>query len=765
MHSNIWHSQYYKHIFKSVLLSTCSVLLLGLTVLYGSFFNLTFKQLEKVNRHYIENTVSNIQYDRISSYDNALNAYVSANGHILMSAVPPTTVDRMSAIQEIQFFFRRDPMIHSVYFVNSRTGQIYTFGKDVQQLSKDSFYDQELINMIFETKDFPLASFPRLIRDSGYLTTKTPVDTRIFLMPNGDAVVINLQLSSLFRSLQIDSAVYEDAAFTYCVYYNNDSCVYSANMQNWFDEQAQEQLTSALKSHNWKRSFSVTLGSKRCLVNVFTNEDSNYQYVSIIPKNEIISSFFRYTILFIIIAVLAAILAVLINLETSSKLYKPIVSLTKSLPDAPQQTPADEISFIKNSIAHTTKTMADLFEYKEKHLAGTQSSLIRQQLLYDCFSDEEFWVRCKDQEIPCKPGDHFLLAYAEWDSGISKIENPGDSRLLCYAISNVFHELMGEDTCIQDISLEDNKIVFWCCKPTLPSREHLKTLLRGIQKTFREFFDLRLSFCYTTVASSPRALYPAMQKLQECAQYQYFYSDGVILDTSQLNLDQLSSELPILPDMTAIESSLRSGDAESSNQAFADYWVQLNQHTFEAAHASINMLASRMITVIKRIQASQPGFPKMDYHLFFSQMTGAATLYVAQQCLFDLINKVVRQLAQTESESGSRIIDSVICYLNANYSDFNVSSKSIALECHISVPYLNSLFKQKTGKTLAAYLKQLRLDKANQLLVETSLSVETIARKVGFENTKYFYTLFKNEYGVSPSNYRISHNSLDHSKN
>ncbi len=765
MHSRIWRSQYYKRIFKSVLLGTCSVLLLGLTILYASFCTITFKHLEKVNRHYIENTVSGVEYNVLSSYDNAINAYVSTNGKILMSALPPSQVELMHSIQEIQFLFRRDPLIHSVYFINSRTGVIYTFGHEVQQMKLDEFYDRELLNMILKEKNRPASGFPYMIRDSRYLTSTTPVDTRIMAMPGGDVVVVNLQLSQLFRSLEIDSAVYEDATFTYCVYYDQDECVYSANEQGWFDESAREQLQQALKAHNWKSSFSAMIGGKWCMVNLFTVENSDYQYVSVIPKGEVISNFLHYTILFIVISVLAGIAAVLTNLVTTSRLYKPIESITKSLPDAPQQAPEDEIEFIESSIAQTTRKMADLFAYKEKHLLRNQSYVIRQQLLFDRFSNEEFWQHCEDQEIACRPGELFFLAYADWKSEPFRENDPGDARLLCYAISNVFHELMGENTCIQDVPLEDNKVVFWCCMKELPSDEHIRAVLSGIEETFRKCFEIRLSFSYASGIQEPCKLYPAMQKLQELARYQYFYKDGMTRNLAQFNPDQLCSELPVLPDMAAIEASLRSRDAESVANAFAGYWDQLEQYTFEAVQASVNMLASRIITIIKRIQVNQPGFPKADHHVFFAEMTGASTIYQAQECLMRQIQWVVEQLAQTENESGSRIIDSVIQFLDANYQDFNVSSKSVALECHISVPYLNSLFKQKTGKTLAAYLKQLRLEKAKQMLVETSLSVEAIARKVGFENTKYFYTLFKNEYGASPSSYRISHNLLEPSQN
>ena len=55
------------------------------------------------------------------------------------------------------------------------------------------------------------------------------------------------------------------------------------------------------------------------------------------------------------------------------------------------------------------------------------------------------------------------------------------------------------------------------------------------------------------------------------------------------------------------------------------------------------------------------------------------------------------------------------------------------------------------------YLKEIRLSKACELLTTSTLTVEAIAASVGYENSKYFHTVFKAEYGLTPSRYRLLH--------
>lgn len=68
--------------------------------------------------------------------------------------------------------------------------------------------------------------------------------------------------------------------------------------------------------------------------------------------------------------------------------------------------------------------------------------------------------------------------------------------------------------------------------------------------------------------------------------------------------------------------------------------------------------------------------------------------------------------------------------------------------------YFNRLIKNKTGMTYSAYVQQFRLEKAEQLLTSSSRSVEEIADIVGYHNKGYFYKIFQEKYGVTPSRYR-----------
>ena len=65
-------------------------------------------------------------------------------------------------------------------------------------------------------------------------------------------------------------------------------------------------------------------------------------------------------------------------------------------------------------------------------------------------------------------------------------------------------------------------------------------------------------------------------------------------------------------------------------------------------------------------------------------------------------------------------------------------------------------FKEIFGTTVFGYLRDRRLEKAQQLLLEQKMTVALVARAVGYDSPTSFTTAFKRKFGVNPKAYQIS---------
>jgi AraC-like DNA-binding protein len=97
--------------------------------------------------------------------------------------------------------------------------------------------------------------------------------------------------------------------------------------------------------------------------------------------------------------------------------------------------------------------------------------------------------------------------------------------------------------------------------------------------------------------------------------------------------------------------------------------------------------------------------------------------------------------------------EEVRVYLEENLTrDLDIDD--VARAASLSPFYLTRIFKARYGVPPYRYLIGLRIDRASELLRESSLTVTQICHRSGFNSLSHFITTFRHHTGMSPSQYR-----------
>lgn len=138
--------------------------------------------------------------------------------------------------------------------------------------------------------------------------------------------------------------------------------------------------------------------------------------------------------------------------------------------------------------------------------------------------------------------------------------------------------------------------------------------------------------------------------------------------------------------------------------------------------------------------------------LYLEKVINSVNLDQIQLELNNMIKHRQSKLEETD-DSISPIILKLLRNIEENYSkDLNL--KEISETYNINSIYLGQLFQKETGILFSDYLNNFRVNKAKNLLVETSLKAAEIGELVGYANKNYFYRKFKDIVGITPSEWR-----------
>ncbi|TKI08042.1 transcriptional regulator PocR [Martelella alba] len=95
-------------------------------------------------------------------------------------------------------------------------------------------------------------------------------------------------------------------------------------------------------------------------------------------------------------------------------------------------------------------------------------------------------------------------------------------------------------------------------------------------------------------------------------------------------------------------------------------------------------------------------------------------------------------------------------YIEGHYTE-DLRLEDVAALVYLSPYYFSKLFKKYQGIGFNAYVNQLRMESARQMLEQSDWPIATIARNLGFSQASYFCKVFRQTYRITPQAYREQH--------
>jgi AraC-like DNA-binding protein len=113
-------------------------------------------------------------------------------------------------------------------------------------------------------------------------------------------------------------------------------------------------------------------------------------------------------------------------------------------------------------------------------------------------------------------------------------------------------------------------------------------------------------------------------------------------------------------------------------------------------------------------------------------------------------DKVIEKVVKGNDEI---LMERIMKVINEHLSDSDFNVEVLTSEVGISRAQLHRKMKDMTGLPISEFIRNIRLEQAVRLLKEQKVNVTQVAYAVGFSNLAHFSTVFRKQFGVSPTEY------------
>ncbi|HEY2495061.1 MAG TPA: response regulator [Paenibacillus sp.] len=276
------------------------------------------------------------------------------------------------------------------------------------------------------------------------------------------------------------------------------------------------------------------------------------------------------------------------------------------------------------------------------------------------------------------------------------------------------------------------------------NKERIHYVLRQVQYTIKHELEQSV---WITLGSKKRIFQEVPHSYEKAKS---LYVDHLmlpgypIIDIDQLpKMDLHEEKLEI--DYEAFSKLVLSGERESANEFIAETFRRLLGWGGLTRIDNYNV-AIKLMLMAKNMEKNT------DFSTVFNPLFHIHTMEQLVYHVQENVTATLDQLSLVDDELSPNM-RYMVSEVSKHYRE-ELSLKTLSQRMNMHPNYLGQIFQKEMGRSFSDYVNQFRIEKARQLLLQTTLLTNEVATEVGYLDPTYFYRQFKKAVGVSPTELR-----------
>ena len=234
-----------------------------------------------------------------------------------------------------------------------------------------------------------------------------------------------------------------------------------------------------------------------------------------------------------------------------------------------------------------------------------------------------------------------------------------------------------------------------------------------------------------------------------------------ILSISDLQQQKEEGEVPVKgfvqvgKTRTVLEKFLNNGTKEEVEDFCEAYAMQLEKDHMRSAMVRQYVVMDICIVILSFCEKLSDGEELQEE---VQELQSAVSRTENVRGIKEIMKKLLRKVMELrDAASGRRYSDIIMAAkeeIEKRYMTEEISLNTVAMRVGMSPSYFSSVFSKEAGKTFVEYLTEVRMDKAKEYLMCSSMKTSEIGYEVGYKDPHYFSYIFKKTQGCSPKEYR-----------
>lgn len=357
----------------------------------------------------------------------------------------------------------------------------------------------------------------------------------------------------------------------------------------------------------------------------------------------------------------------------------------------------------------------------------------------------------------------YLVMVADIDDfgGREDLMNDGhDAEFLRFAVFNIFEEVLSAQPGTLLFRNREEKIM--AVVGSAEDESGLFDVAVGMAEEVRHHVEKYLKFTVTIgigrSCSSLEQLPDSCRTALAALDYRFLKGKNRVLSIVDLEGTQALSAVPFRHDWDRkLTAAIKTVSGEEAlrliDQSVAD--LRESRLPIETCLLHMQKIVLALMNIVQELGAEEGAEESdRDWQLWLTEIYRFKTLEEIGDWLKRIAASLIGDISCNRSHYTRMQIVKATEYIEEHYAEEKLSLQDLCRHVLMSTSHFSLVFKQMTGVTFIEYLTRVRIERAKELLLTTSLKFYEIASKVGYADPNYFSLLFKKHTGKTPREFR-----------
>jgi|GEM_PF-2257434 len=457
--------------------------------------------------------------------------------------------------------------------------------------------------------------------------------------------------------------------------------------------------------------------------------------------------------------ILALLLAKLLH-SPIRRLRQSVASLFTEAPT--QARSGNEFRHVQQALSAAQEKLVNLQNFKNSNLAPLKQDLLKKMLTKPVKDRQQFTSVLRQLGISLPQDGRYIVVLIKLDHGGKKVRIPFSEReRLKSGITEMLVEALSGKCVFEVVEWEEQWVVLMesgnltGSSGFLPMHSMVEEW-EQLQLRMNVFLQGSVSIFISSKGDGLESVSGLYEEAVDLSQYRLTFGAGCLLTEDHV-YGKIEDDMPNPAKIVReLREKLIRGEEAAVHAALEEILASFRGHSVQNVKFGIHSLLHHIYLTIITIESnSQLSF---DFDLIKEnrRLDECETLSDVQSLFHEVLHSMFSKMDERKENKPSHWAEQIMAYIDEHLTDFNLSPNQIAAVLNMSTDYVRKLFKRETGKSISTYINQARVKRIADDLVNSEKTVDSLLEEMGWDNKHYFYKLFKDQYGVTPTEYRIA---------